>query len=83
MTRDYRVFLQDILESISRIEKYVADMTYKDFAKDQKTVDAVIRRIEIIGEATKNIPEHVREKHPNLPWREMAGMRDKMNTWVF
>ncbi len=78
MTRDYRIYLQDILDSISRIENYVEDMTYEDFVDDQKTVDAVVRNIEIIGEATKNVPEDVRETYPDLPWREMAGMRDKM-----
>ncbi|TET89646.1 MAG: DUF86 domain-containing protein [Methanomassiliicoccales archaeon] len=78
MTRDHRIYLQDILDSISRIENYVAEMTYEDFAGDQKTVDAVVRNIEIIGEATKNIPEEIRSMHPDLPWREMAGMRDKM-----
>ncbi len=78
MTRDYRIYLQDILDSISRIENYVEDMTYEDFMDDQKTVDAVARNIEIIGEATKNVPEDIRETYPDLPWREMAGMRDKM-----
>ncbi len=78
MTREYRIYLQDILDSISRIENYVEDMTYEDFMDDQKTVDAVARNIEIIGEATKNVPEDIRETYPDLPWREMAGMRDKM-----
>ena len=72
------IFLKDILDSIERIENYVLDLDYKDFSNDQKTVDAVIRNLEIIGEATKNIPEDFRNKHPNLPWREMAGMRDKL-----
>jgi uncharacterized protein with HEPN domain len=53
-------------------------MTYEQFSADEKTVYAVIRAIEIIGEATKNIPEQVRKTQPNVPWREMAGMRDKL-----
>jgi uncharacterized protein with HEPN domain len=71
-------FLKDILDSIERIENYVLDLDYEDFSNDQKTVDAVIRNLEVIGEATKNISEEFRNKHPNLPWREMAGMRDKL-----
>lgn len=77
MKRDYKVYLQDILECIERIEEYVGDMSYEDFIDDQKTVDAVIRNIEIIGEATKHIPDTVRNKYL-LPWRQMAGMRDKI-----
>ena len=71
-------FLKDILDSIELIENYVLDLDYEDFSNDQKTVDAVIRNLEVIGEAAKNISEEFRNKHPNLPWREMAGMRDKL-----
>lgn len=78
MKRDYRISFKDILDSIICIEDYVLDMTYESFSKDRKTVDAVIRNIEIIGEATKNIPEDVRKSHPEVPWSEMARMRDKM-----
>ncbi len=78
MKRDYKVYLQDILECIARIEKYVGDMSYEDFVNSQKTVDAVIRNIEIIGEATKHVPNTVRKKYPDLPWTQMAGMRDKV-----
>ena len=78
MKRDYKVYLQDILECIIRIEEYVADMSYEDFISDQKTVDAVIRNIEIIGEATKHVPGTVRDTYSELPWSQMAGMRDKV-----
>ena len=57
---------------------FVRDMSYEEFVKDTKTVYAVIRAIEIIGEAVKNIPEDVRNKYPEIPWRAMAGMRDKV-----
>ncbi len=67
MKRDYRMYLQDILECIERIEEYVGDMSYKDFVDDQKTMDAVVRNIEIIGEATKHVPDTVRDKYPDLP----------------
>ena len=78
MKRDHNIFLKDILDSISRIENYVHDMTYEDFTNDQKTVDAAVRNIEIIGEATKNIPDTIRNDNPDIPWQEMARMREKM-----
>lgn len=53
-------------------------MSFEDFARDKKTINAVIRSLEVIGEATKNIPKSIRDKHPSIPWRKMAGMRDKM-----
>jgi len=53
-------------------------MTFEDFAKDKKTINAVIRSIEVIGEATKNIPKTIRDKYLSIPWKKMAGMRDKM-----
>ena len=76
--RRYEQSLQDILDSIIRIEEYVSEMEYEDFTSDRRTVDAVIRNIEIIGEATKNIPDDVRGKYPDVPWSEMAKMRDKV-----
>jgi len=53
-------------------------MTFKDFAKDKRTINAVIRSIEVIGEAAKSIPKAIRDKYPTIPWKKMAGMRDKM-----
>ncbi len=78
MKRDYRVYLQDILECMARIEEYIDDMSYEDFVDSQKTVDAVMRNIEIIGEAANHVPAIVRKKYPDLPWSQMAGMRDKV-----
>lgn len=78
MSRDYKIFLKDILESMQLIEVYVDDMEFEEFKKDQKTVDAVIRNIEIIGEATKRIPQNVKNDFSKIPWKEMAKMRDKM-----
>ncbi|MBV6343141.1 HepT-like ribonuclease domain-containing protein, partial [Candidatus Magnetobacterium casense] len=57
-------------------ERFVSEMNYEDFSMDEKTELAVIRCIEVIGEAAKNIPEHVRDKYPQIPWKDMAGMRD-------
>jgi uncharacterized protein with HEPN domain len=58
-------------------------LTYERFVKDKKTVDAVVRNLEIIGEAAKHIPERVRKKYPSVPWRDMAGMRDRLIHWYF
>ncbi len=76
--RDYRDYLQDIIDSINDIGNFIEGMTFDDFKKDRKTSNAVIRSIEVIGEATKKIPDSVRDKNPSIPWKNMAGMRDKM-----
>lgn len=70
--------LQDIQEAIQRIETYVSGMSYEDFLDDIKTQDAVIRNIEIIGEAVKGVSEAARESLPAIPWRSIAGMRDRL-----
>ena len=77
-TRDYRDYLQDILDAVNDIESFVDDMTYEEFITDRKTLNAVVRSIEIISEASKNIPETMRAKYKELPWKQMAGMRDKL-----
>jgi len=78
MTRDYRLYIDDLLEAIGKIEKYVEGLSFDEYAQDSKTIDAVVRNFEIIGEATKHIPEEITEKYPDVPWKEMAGMRDKL-----
>jgi len=78
MKRDYRVYIDDILEAIKRIEEYTDELTFDKFTQDIKTIDAVIRNFEIIGEAAKHVTEKVREEYPNVPWKNMAGMRDKL-----
>ncbi len=76
MKREYKEYIFDILSSMEKASKFVEGMTYEDFLKDEKTVFAVIRALEVIGEAVKNLPEDIRKKYPEIPWRGMAGMRD-------
>ncbi len=78
MKRDYRLFIEDILECIDKIEEFVGNLDFDGFVRDDKTASAVIRKFEIIGEASKNIPKRIREKYKELPWNEMAKMRDKI-----
>ena len=81
--RDSKLYLKDILESMDAIETFVEGMDFEEFQKDDKTSSAVIRKFEIIGEATKNLPEDMKTENPNLPWRDMAGMRDKLIHFYF
>jgi uncharacterized protein with HEPN domain len=76
--RTDREFLSDIREALQRISAYVAGMTYESFVADSKTQDAVIRNLEILGEAAKNLSNELRAKYPSVPWRSMAGARDRL-----
>ncbi|PIP23941.1 MAG: hypothetical protein COX90_02415 [Candidatus Nealsonbacteria bacterium CG_4_10_14_0_2_um_filter_38_17] len=83
MTRNYKIYLKDILKSMESIEKFIENMTFEEFKGDDKTTSAVIRKFEIIGEATKKIPQEIRKKYPKIPWKEMAGMRDRLIHFYF
>jgi len=76
--RVYTDYVQDILDSINDIENFIKGMNFNDFKNDRKTINAVIRSIEVIGEASKKIPKSIRERHPDIPWKKIAGMRDKL-----
>lgn len=78
MNRDYRLYLEDILEAICRIERYVEGLDFDRFREDDRTVDAVIKNLAVIGEAAKHVPPAIRRKYPDVPWKQMAGMRDKL-----
>ncbi len=71
-------YVKDILDSIEKIENFTAAMTYDQFLEDAKTQDAVIRNLEVIGEAVKNVPEGIKDKYNDIPWKLIAGMRDKL-----
>lgn len=78
MKRDIGVFLEDILESISRIEEYTKDLSENEFYNNIVLQDATVRRFEIIGEAVKQIPQGLKNKYSNIPWKQISGTRDKL-----
>lgn len=76
--RDYRDYLQDIAEAVNDIEAFTRGLTCAAFAGDRKTINAVVRSVEIIGEAAKKLPPSLKNRHAAIPWKKMAGMRDKL-----
>jgi len=81
--RDPKLYLKDILEAISAIERFVEGLEFEDFKMNDEKSSAVIRKFEIIGEAVKNIPENIKENYPDISWKEMAGFRDKLIHFYF
>ncbi len=78
MKRDVRLYLDDIFDAVEKIENYIGVLTFEEFSLDSKTIDAIVRNFEIIGEATKRIPQETKEKYSQIPWKMMAGTRDKL-----
>jgi len=78
MNRDYGLFIKDVLDAINKIEEFIGNMDYGEFLQDDKTSTAVVKKIEIIGEAMKNIPKNVRVKYNAIPWKDIVGMRNKI-----
>lgn len=78
MKKDYTDYLQDIMTSVNDIEGFISNQSFEEFKRDKKTVNAVIRSFEIIGEAARNLPLDIKEQYPDVPWSKMSGMRDRM-----
>ena len=78
MTKSFHVFIEHIIDSIEKIEEFTKNIGEDEFNKNTQLQDAVIRRIEIIGETVKNLPEDFRERHKNISWKEIIGTRDKI-----
>jgi uncharacterized protein with HEPN domain len=76
LKRSYNLFVEDILESMDKIENYIRDLYYDDFIENHMVIDAVLRNLEIIGEAANNIPHDLRNKFLNIPWKKMIGLRN-------
>ncbi len=83
MTREWKFFVKDIYDAMQHIKEFVGTMKRKEFLADEKTRSAVAFKIENIGEASKNIPKEIKAKYKDLPWTEMARMRDKITHFYF
>lgn len=78
MKREYKLFLKDIVKACEYIQEFVERIDFDQFLRDEKTSSAVIQKFGIIGEAVKNIPEFIKQKYPDIAWKDMAGMRDRL-----
>lgn len=74
--REFILYLEDMLQSMNRVEEYPGELDFRKFKMNYLVVDAIIRNFEIIGEASKNIPTDIQEKYPEIPWRKMYGLRN-------
>lgn len=83
MTREYLLFVEDILEAIVSMKGFIAGMDYAQFYADDKTRSVVVWKIENIGEAVKNVPKQIKDKYKMLPWSDMAKIRDKVRHYYF
>ncbi len=81
--RDFKLLLEDIIEAISAIERFVEGIDFEEFRSNDEKSSAVIRKFEIIGEAAKSLPENLKEKYPEIPWKEISGFRDKLIHFYF
>jgi len=75
---DYGTYIEDIIEHMNYAEDFIKNLTFEEFAKDKKTILSVTKCIQVVGEATKHIPDAIRDKYPEIPWRDLAGIRDRL-----
>jgi uncharacterized protein with HEPN domain len=83
MTRTVALYVKDIIQNMVDAEEFIQGLSYETFVSDKKTFNAVVRSLEVIGEAVKSMPDSVRRRYPDIPWKEMAGMRDKLIHFYF
>jgi uncharacterized protein with HEPN domain len=83
MKRDYELFIKDILDCINKIDSFTDKMNFGEFMEDEKTKSAVVRELEVMGEAVKNIPVSIRERYKDIPWNQIAKTRDKIIHFYF
>lgn len=76
MSRSLQLYLSDIVVACEKVLRYTDGMSFEQFVADDRTLDAVVRNLQVIGEAVKNIPQDVRDSHPDVEWRKIAGLRD-------
>ena len=75
--RDYKLYIEDILECIGKIKKYTKRMSLEEFSRDDKTIDAVVRNFEIIGEASRQLPEAIKDKHQSVEWKSLIDFSER------
>jgi len=78
LKRESLDYIEDVIDALSKIQQFTQGMEYNDFIKDDKTIFAVVRALEVIGEAAKRISRSVKNRYPQIPWKDAAGMRDKL-----
>ncbi|OGU75466.1 MAG: hypothetical protein A2V93_09340 [Ignavibacteria bacterium RBG_16_34_14] len=76
--RDWKILFEDIVESINKIEEYIKGLSFEDFSHNSLIIDAVVRNIEIIGEASKNMPQAIQNKFHDIPWQKLKGIRNRI-----
>lgn len=74
--RSYQIFIEDALVAVDKIARYTENVNYDDFCQNEMMVDAVLRNLEVLGEAARNVPDEIKVKYPHVPWKRMVGLRN-------